>query len=1497
MRLKKILSLLLAMTMLFSCVGITAMAEETISENVAEIEDTEYATLEDALNAAKEGDTINLKAGEHELVNDSFSEGRYWLPENLTIIGEDGAVVTNGPAISAKSITIDNVDFINPVNSGYNSGLVFHLSGDSAIKNSEIDGYWGGSYYSTASGNLLIEKCDVYGAVYGLHIAEGSAVVDVVDSKISGWNTYGSEISATFDNCEFAGNGSYAFLGFYNDVTIKNCSFTPDMKIASQTGKEIDITLNKCTVTDGTSIVNLIDASSITTSNITVDGVSLNSPTPEETPVAQIGDTPYATLEEAVADIKQDGSDTTIEILTDIETSESIEFKYGTGDVIFTADHPVTVKQTSLATDWAMVDAKDTKFVIDENVTFEIYDNASGMYLYYGPSIEIKGSVIGGQNWGTLYLFKGDHKVTETGKIGVGRIQTAYNTLDVEGEIDTNYLLVEGATFVADGAKVDAGVIYDNNNGGQRWGASEFVIKNGSEVTTNKLALSYADTELTIDTSSLITATEIVGSGKIVIDASEFEGEAVTLIKADMSGFTGEIEVINNSYAEYKIEDSKLVLVEKAPELPTATVTKHYENKDLAFALNFKADSVTAEQLAYYGDWYADFELTVNKDVTFNANGNADGYLCGQYDEWSENWVYVPFEDVTLEANSSLKIMEYASKLMGKPGLKYTYKEVYEVVNDFNCGVFFDEEFLAANPDLEVTLELRMYNPKNESESYAIGDLREFVAEDFEIPELPTATVAEVENEDLAFALNFKADDVTEKQLAYYGDWFADFELKINKDVVFNANGGANGYLSGQYNAWSENWVNVPFENVTVKAGESLKIMEYASKLMGKPGLKYTYKDVYEFVKDFNCGVFFEEDFLKANPDLEVTLELRMYNPNDESESQTIGKTYTYDAADFAIEYVASIGEEKYTSLEDAIAAAQAGDTITLLSDIERTSKLVIPAGKEIVLDLAGKTVSGSANTSEDSLVFVENTALLTVKDSVGDGKLTIKPGTSNVGYVVDLEGKLILESGTIEMTDSWSIGFAVDVRPNSWGSEYTEGTSFVMNGGKIVSGDGAVRVTSSSASGHENVSAAFKMVGGDIDAVYDGIFIQHTGDGTTTGGHDLSVSVEGGKITSTYAPIRIYGTSVINPVELKISGGTFEYTGNEGTTGWLVEGFLKGTDAVVADAEIVISGGLFDGDVSDYCVDGLVAEKNADGKYAIVEKAKLFKIAGRKVNLGNSLAMKFFITKTDLNGTDYYAIVEHDTPNGVRTTKIDYSGWVSEGAYMVVVYNGIAAKEMADKLHVTIYNSDKERVSETYDQSMRDYALGYLKAYDGTNNVWLPAMVDMLNYGAAAQLSFKYNTDDLATVGAEKYQHYASEDVVLEKDIVVTDKGKGSFLTLESNIMYNAVFEGVKKGMYAKVQFTDHYGKRIYDYKVEADEIKVYNEKYDYYKVVVDELVIADAAQVITVTLYDENGNAIGSITESINGYLYRANETYPNDKLYMSLAKFSASAKNALQ
>ena len=314
-----------------------------------------------------------------------------------------------------------------------------------------------------------------------------------------------------------------------------------------------------------------------------------------------------------------------------------------------------------------------------------------------------------------------------------------------------------------------------------------------------------------------------------------------------------------------------------------------------------------------------------------------------------------------------------------------------------------------------------------------------------------------------------------------------------------------------------------------------------------------------------------------------------------------------------------------YATIEDAIEAIgirNTNKTVTMLQDVVLENTITIAAGKEVILDLNGKTISGVCNSGQGHMFMVQNTADLTVKDSSEneEGKITYARGTSNTGWVIDLEGDLILESGTIELTgDSWSIGYAVDVRPNSWGSEYTEATTFTMKGGKLVSSDAAVRVASSNADDHENVSANFIMNGGEIEAAWDGIFVQQS-----NAAYDiLNVRINGGNIKSAFSPLRLYGpaaTSVLNnvenPITLNITGGTFDYTGTDlENEKWLVRGVIMVSGGATFEqmleyTDFEITGGTFDGDVNAYCAKGFAAVNNGDGTWTVmpVQKQNLVK-------------------------------------------------------------------------------------------------------------------------------------------------------------------------------------------------------------------------------------------------------------------------------------------------
>ena len=108
------------------------------------------------------------------------------------------------------------------------------------------------------------------------------------------------------------------------------------------------------------------------------------------------------------------------------------------------------------------------------------------------------------------------------------------------------------------------------------------------------------------------------------------------------------------------------------------------------------------------------------------------------------------------------------------------------------------------------------------------------------------------------------------------------------------------------------------------------------------------------------------------------------------------------------VEYFGEI--ETQTALEKALAA---GGEFKLAADIVTDAQFVVPAGKTVVLDMDGKTISNTADiwdTSIDawSLISVQG-GELTIK---GDGKFLAK---ENDEYAADVRdgGKLVIENGT----------------------------------------------------------------------------------------------------------------------------------------------------------------------------------------------------------------------------------------------------------------------------------------------------------------------------------------------------------------------------------------------------------------------------------------------------------------------------------------------------
>jgi len=263
---------------------------------------------------------------------------------------------------------------------------------------------------------------------------------------------------------------------------------------------------------------------------------------------------------------------------------------------------------------------------------------------------------------------------------------------------------------------------------------------------------------------------------------------------------------------------------------------------------------------------------------------------------------------------------------------------------------------------------------------------------------------------------------------------------------------------------------------------------------------------------------------------------------------------------------------------------------------------------------------------------------------------------------------------------------------------------------------------------------------------------------------------------------------------------------------------------------------------------------------------------------------MNFFINPSDLDGTDYYAELTLYADGETTTTTVPFDQWDHRASYEVVTLKGLAARQMADKIEVVIYHGNGVQASVMFTDSIRSYAMRILEKQDAEVKTML---VDMLNYGAAAQSFFSYNTDDLANNQLlASQQGYATQSVNCTDQRVKGTNYYGSTLTLKSKIMLTMYFENINTDMYAMITFTDHKG-NAHEIRVDGSDFTKYSSTV--YGVVIDDLVVADGDKLVTVTVYNSNGNRVAYATDTVNSYAVRMVE---GDMLYEMVMKFTTSA-----
>lgn len=289
-------------------------------------------------------------------------------------------------------------------------------------------------------------------------------------------------------------------------------------------------------------------------------------------------------------------------------------------------------------------------------------------------------------------------------------------------------------------------------------------------------------------------------------------------------------------------------------------------------------------------------------------------------------------------------------------------------------------------------------------------------------------------------------------------------------------------------------------------------------------------------------------------------------------------------------DYVAQIGNRKYTTLANAIAAAQNGNTITMIGNdyYEVNNPITIGANLNVILDLNGKTVSAVA-PSEYGSALITNNGTLTIKDSGSEGKLLMlaqsPDGREISGYAcntVTNNGRLVVNGGIIQ---NETTGAAACYPIDNVTNDQLYSPTVEINGGRFIAkSNTALRLFCNSTT---NMNTAI-INGGYFEAVYYAISIQSSNDYANKG----TVVIKDGEFEAT-ADERNCSVACrsgnSDAISLTINGGKFnDYIASEAGTNKISGGLFKYDSYFEPESSIQYK-------LSDYVAFGYHIEANSD--------------------------------------------------------------------------------------------------------------------------------------------------------------------------------------------------------------------------------------------------------------------------------------------------------------
>ena len=448
------------------------------------------------------------------------------------------------------------------------------------------------------------------------------------------------------------------------------------------------------------------------------------------------------------------------------------------------------------------------------------------------------------------------------------------------------------------------------------------------------------------------------------------------------------------------------------------------------------------------------------------------------------------------------------------------------------------------------------------------------------------------------------------------------------------------------------------------------------------------------------------------------------YIPADNIDPATM-EDYPYTVAKAE---VAMIGDVVYPSLAAAVAAVPTDGTQTTITMIDNhnvvgNAGVTIASGKNVILDLNGKTVCLIVTESKGSQLITNN-GTLTITDSSADhnGKLTHSasddlevgtwPTNNYVTNVVTNCGTLNIEAGTIQSTANGSICYAVDNNSTSYDATLN------VNGGYLTAAGTVIRQFCNSTT-KQNV---LNISGGTIETNGSAAVWTQLPGSSASSKKLATLNITGGVVRgNNYAWYDYsYGDS-FEAVNYSISGGELY--------GYLYSYAVR--DGILSD---FVSGGLFSVPVGAYyVVDGYMSAPSVDhpGMYEIVpaevyyywyddgqEVGEYYEFASPFVN--DYLCDGEFITL--LENVALTENIDCQLESGTfNLTLGDYS--ITKGSYSVSLKHGVSV------------NTDKQ--TSIFSAAEEGYIVKNTKNADNTYTYYL-VEADLMITAANGTVSYK---------------------------------------------------------------------------------------------------------------------------------------------------------------